>query len=548
MSLTVDEPASNAQQDSDVKTNYVTPEGEPNVALLQDRTPAWMRSSRGSVLLVFALAVLFLFSSVLPVWHTDLWGHLNYGRWIVSHRAVPTFEPTMELAKGVPFVDIAWLSQVTGYLMISKFGVPGIQFLNALGIVTVGGLLTFAVFQRTNNLGASLLTLVAFYWGSYQQLLVVRPQLFGMVCFALVFVLATAPRWKRWKVVAIPLVFMVWANVHGSFIVGFVALGALTVGRAIDVYLRTRKCKFVFADSQTRGLFLALELSLVAALLNPYGIAAFAEVFALSSNVNLQSLIEWDPLTLRMKQGQGAFMLACALFVVYRLTPRRVTVRELLLLGGLTVGMLWYSRMIVWWAPVVAYYLGLHTAAVWRHWTKSAAPVRVTGGLWTVVAIGIAWIGFAYSPMGIRVVQGPPKDPAVAEKQFRRSVASTTPIDIANYLKRNPPAGLIFNPYEWGDYLQWAGPEGIQVFVNSHAHLIPEEIWQDYLLLSNAGGGWGDRLDRYGLQAVVVNRQDQANLLKGMEEHTGWEKVFSDNRGAVFVRKPVQPKSPEPKS
>lgn len=537
MSILLKEKTSPADQEPPVETKYLTEDGKPNVALLQDRTPECLKANSAVVWLTLILSALYLYSNVLPVWHTDLWGHLSYGRWIAGHRAVPELEPLMPLAKGVPFVDLAWLSQLGAYQMIEAFGVPGIQFLNGLGIVLVAGLLSFCVYGRTRSLAAALLTLGLFYWGSYQQLLVVRPQLAGLVCFTAVFMMAASARWRRWYLFAIPAVFALWANLHGSFIVGLAMMGAFTVGRFLDVYRRTRSAKRALADRTARGLFLATELSAVAILLNPYGVAAYAEVFAVSGNANLQSLLEWDPLTLRMKQGRAAFCIAAALMLMYRLSPRRVTLREVLLLGGLSVGMLWYSRMIVWWAPVAAYYLGLHLAAVLRQWRGAAAAPLRSGGLWTVVALGVAWIAFAYTPFGVTVMHGPAKDPKVAEKRLRTSLSPLTPVDLTDYLQRHPPVGQIFNTYEWGDYLQWAGPKDLQVFVNSHAHLVPEQVWQDYLVISRGGASWEDKLERYGVNTVVTEQEGRETLIKELEQNVKWEKKYADNKGVVFVRK-----------
>jgi len=536
MSTIVKDVASPTDREFPVETKYVTENGQPNVALLQDRTPNWLKATPSVVWLTLVLGALYIYSNVLPVWHTDLWGHLSYGRWIMAHHAVPQTEPLMPLARGVPFVDLPWLSQVLGYQMIEAYGVPGIQFLNGLGLVLVAGLLSFSVYARTGNLGASLVTLVTFYWGTYQQILVVRPQLAGLVCFTAVLCMVTSARWRKWYVVAIPVIFALWANLHGSFIVGLAMLGAMTLGRALDVFRRTRHLKFVFADRGVRGLLLTTELSAAAVLLNPYGVAAYAEVFAVSRNVNLQSLLEWDALTLRMKQGQAAFAVALALVLMYRLSPRRVTLREGLLLGGLAVGMLWHSRMIVWWMPVAAYYVGLHLAAVWREWRGAPVPGRA-GGLWTVVTLGIAWIAFAYTPFGMVSVHGAPKDPRVVEKKFRSGVSPLTPIDLTDYLNRHPPVGQVFNTYEWGDYLQWAGPKGIQLFVNSHAHLVPELVWQDYLAISRGTVNWEDKLDRYGVNTVVLELEGRDVFIKELEKSTDWEKKYSDNKGVVFVRK-----------
>lgn len=537
MSMIVEENDAKSNSDSVVETKYVDEDGRPNVALLQDRMPRWLQAPAPVVWLTMALGVLFLYVNLLPLWHTDLWGHLAYARWIVQHHALPTVEPLMPLAQGMPFVDIPWLSQLAAYGMFEQFGVTGLQFLNALCIVAVAGLLAYSVYGRTHNLGAALLTLVAFYWGTYQQLLVVRPQLAGMVCFALVFTMATSSRWRNWYTWAIPATFVVWANTHGSFIVGLGLLGTLAAGRAIDIFLRTGKLKFVFAERGLRGLILAAELSAAAVLLNPYGLAVYPEVFAVSGNKNLEALIEWDPLTLRMKQGQAAACIALLLVAMYRWSPRRVTAREVLLLCGLGASMLWHSRMITWWVPVAAYYLGVHTAAVWQKRRRTPATQPAGSGLWTVVLLGLVWICFAYTPFGYVVLHGRPQDPKEVAKKFRGSVSPLTPIDISSYLTRNPPQGLVFNTYEWGDYLLWAGPKDLQVFVNSHAHLVPAEVWKDYFIIANTATGWEAKLDAYGVNAVVVDEQTRGDLIKSLEKLDTWEKKFSDNKGAVFFRK-----------
>lgn len=538
MSTVTHDPALKPGGDSKVETEYQTEDGRPNEALLQDRTPPALQASSNVAILTAVLGVLFMLLSYFPLWHTDLWGHLAYGRWMFSRGGVPITEPLMPLAEGVRFVDTAWLSQLSGYLMFEQFGVAGIQFLYASCIVLAAALLTFSVYRRTGNVLAALLALGAFYWGEFQQLMIVRPQLAGMVCFMAVLMLATSSTWRKWYVWTIPVLFAVWANVHGSFVVGLMLLGALLIGRGADVFRRSRNLGMVFAERKTRGLLYALELSALAVLLNPYGLAVYPEVFAVARNPNLQSLIEWDPLTLRMKQGQAAAAIALGLIVLYRMTPRRIATGEVLLLCGLGASAMWTSRMIVWWVPVAAYFLGIHLAAVWRVWRAKVPGEPRKGGLWTVVTLGLMWVFFAYTPFGATVVHGPPEDPDVVAERYRKSLSTQTPIDAVDYLRRNPPQGQVFNTYEWGDYLLWAGPEEIQVFVASHAHLVPEEVWRDYLQIAAASGNWQRRLDEYGVNTVVVDRRHRRNLIRRLDEMTEtWERKYSNNISAVFVRK-----------
>jgi hypothetical protein len=351
--------------------------------------------------------------------------------------------------------------------------------------------------------------------------------------------MATSPAWRKWYVWMIPVLFAVWANVHGSFIVGLAMLGTLLLGRGVDVFRRTRNWRMVFAERKTRGLLYALELSALAVLLNPYGLAVYPEVFAVARNPNLQSLIEWDPLTLRMKQGQAAAAIALGLIVLYRMTPRRITTGEVLLLCGLGAAAMWTSRMIVWWVPVAACFLGIHLAAVWRAWRKKAPAEPRKGGLWTVVTLGLMWIFFAYTPFGSTVIHGPPG----GSGDRRRPAPQEPLLPDADRCRRLPSpqsaarAGLqhvrVGGLPALGRTGRDSGLRRIACPPGSRGGLAG--LFADRL----GFGNWQRRLDEYGVNTVVVDRRYRRNLIRRLDESTDtWERKFSNNISAVFVRKP----------
>lgn len=528
------------------RTTYLLPDGRPDASVLQDRTPEFLKISRPVAILVSVVGLLFTIINYFPLYHSDLWGHLAYGRWIVEHGA-PTTEPLMPLDRGVPFIDLAWLSQVLGYQMYERFGVAGIQFASACCLSIVMSLLVGMVYSRTKNHWAALLTLMTFLVVDSQQiafgtLLIPRPQLAGMACFSIVFAVATSVRPRWWHLVIVAITFALWSNLHGSFVVGLTMLGVLTIGRYIDFTWRARHLMAGWRDSRFRWLLLATELAAVCVLINPYGIGAYGEALAVANSENVRDLVEWEPLTLRMMQGQFAAIAAFVLVCLYRLTPRRITSGEVLLLivfGGLA---LWTSRMIVWWAPMAAYFIGLHLAAALRRWWKPADPVSTRAGLNTVVAVGLCWIYFAYSPFGVLALHGPPKTAEEQARRFRKTVSQDLPVDLNEWLHENPlPAGQVFNCYEWGDYLMFAGPPKMQLFVNSHVHLIPTEVWTDYRQVSwGLTGDWQVKLDRYGVNSVIMDKLAHEEMVDALKASSLWEKQYEDRLGAVFVRrKPI---------
>src|SRR5690606_22618604 len=54
-------------------------------------------------------SLFFIYCSYLPVYHTDIWGHVSYGDWILKHGSLPAEDPYVDLAAGVDIINNAWL-------------------------------------------------------------------------------------------------------------------------------------------------------------------------------------------------------------------------------------------------------------------------------------------------------------------------------------------------------------------------------------------------------------------------------------------------------
>lgn len=528
-----------ALENQNESTNENPIEEDSEESILVDRFPEALRVSRFTFFTVCILSLSFLIFSSLPLWHTDIWGHLAYGELIWQSGGIPALEPLVPLSSGIPFIDTAWLSQIFSFQAYQLFGVAGIKFLYAAAITACMGLLLCRVQKRTDSFLWGLLCVIGFLLCDWKQLGIVRPQLAGLLCFVLLFTTLNARQWRRFYWFAIPALFVLWANLHGSFPVGLGLIGCFLVGRAVDVGRKSGAWKAMFRDSVTRRYFILLELSAIAVLVNPYGLQLYTEAFAFSAHPNLAELVEWNPLTLRMYQGKAAALLGLLIVIAYRLTPRRISVTEVLILVGLGTAALWSSRMIIWWAPVAAYYLALHGAAIWGHKRKRLTHETEENavhyaGKWTVVSVGMIWICFAITPIGSTILHGKQVD-------FEKSVSSTTPIGAVNYLKEKKIEGQLFNSMELGDYLLWDGPENASVFANSHVHLLPQEVWDHYLRIINLGSDGEELLDRYGVNTIVLDLPRRSNLLRRLERNGDWRVGYKDGRSVVLLRnEPIQ--------
>ncbi|MFT5092928.1 MAG: hypothetical protein ACI93T_001750, partial [Porticoccaceae bacterium] len=477
------------------------------------------------------------FDRLQPIAHTDVWGHLSYGRLLWESGALPSTEPLMPLSHGVPFVNSAWLSQLIAYAGYLVVGKAAITFLFAFCVAAGMGVLTRRIYSYTNSvmfaLGGFALTL----WVEYQQLGIQRPQIVGFLFFAILLSTLLRREWsnKNWFVV--PVMFALWANMHGSFVVGLGLLGCFAIGRGVDLIRRTGKTASLLRDNKLRRLVLLTELGAVAALLNPYGLSLYAEVLSFGSNPNLQSIVEWKTLHIGLAQGQAAAVAGLILFMVYRISPRRVSTAEVLTLAVFGAAALWTSRMLVWWGPLAGCFAAIHAGAAWRKWQGGeAAPEPASrASLWTIVTMGIVFIFFELSHVGtVTLAMAAGKD--IEKITDRVPVSRLTPTAAAGYLKEHPPEGLVFSTYEWGDYLMWAGPRDMKVFVASHCHLVPEDVWNDYMGIIEMRGSWLAMLKRYGINTVVIDEEYREPMVMRLHEDEEWKLLFRQDGQAIFER------------
>jgi hypothetical protein len=277
-------------------------------------------------------------------------------------------------------------------------------------------------------------------------------------------------------------------------------------------------------------------------------------VLHVARNPNLRDLVEWRPLTIQFPHGLAAAVSAILLFVAYRLSYRRVRASEVLLLSVLGLLALVHSRMLVWWGVVAADCLAVHLAGAWMRGRRVAAQPPVRRPVWGLTAAAAALACLLLTPPGTLLLQGRSTGPSTLADELRRSASSLTPLDAVAFLHDRPQRGLIFNTYEWGDYLLWAGRPDMDVFVASHAHLMPRKVWLDYLRVSRGTAQWREILDRYDVNTVLVDRAGRGALILLLRQDPEWEAIYEDRMAVAFARRvtpvavPTPPLAPGPDS
>lgn len=504
----------------------------PDATTLDDKTPAWLRLPGSVTAFTLVLGFAFVVFANMRLWHTDLWDHVNYGRVILEAGQLPDTEPLLPLAEGMPMTNLAWLSQLGMAWLADGAGLPALQFVYGLLVVIPLALIAWRATQTSRSVLAGLLAAGFFVGVNLPQFLVIRPQLAGLLFFSVVLVWLTGRRPFRKAVwIGFPLMFALWVNCHGSFTLGLTLLGLAALGRLADITSRSGSLRPAIRDPDLLRMLLLIQLCAVAVLCNPWGLTAWTETFRVAGSPNVRSMIEWDALTLRTPQGQRVAAGTLFLLMALKMTPRRIRSFEVLVLvvfGGLA---LWSQRMINWWAPAAAMITAVHLAAWVRasHGIRKHRSAEAATGLWTVVNLGLCWILFTFTHLGIQVVRG-----RVPERAAM--VSSETPVALVDWLRADDrrPSGLALVPAEWAGYAMHEMPADLQSMVNLHVHVIPVEVWGDYLHLLSGPSDTVALLDRYGVRTAVIDGRRHPRLLRRLLESEHWSLEYEDSVGTVL--------------
>jgi hypothetical protein len=217
----------------------------------------------------------------------DLGWQMAAGRYLLSHHAVPRTEMFSYTAHGVEWIYPV-LSCTIFYLLHQAGGYAAISWLCALSCVACAAIL---IYRR--SLWAVVLVILAVPVLASE--IMPRASLFTMILFTCCarillehFEDRQSPLWL------LPLLMLLWVNLHTGFIAGIALLAAYLIVEALETPFGSRRKAAIF---RMRRAFLWLIATVAVTILNPWGIRIFDTVSRQQSVTGWQSafLEEWAP-------------------------------------------------------------------------------------------------------------------------------------------------------------------------------------------------------------------------------------------------------------
>jgi hypothetical protein len=316
--------------DTSILGPVIRPRLRPNARALR----AAASTDAGSVVLAAVLAFWFLLLIVtLPLQVVqDSWLTLVSGR-EVAHHGLPHHDSLTVWTLGTRWVDQQWLGQLFYYGLARLGGIRAVLLVHALVLVS-----SVAIGMRAaRSLGASvpsvvvagLAALTVAPWATQM-----RTQDLGELAFVLVLALLAldARQPSRRVYLVVPLLF-VWANVHGSVVLG---AGLVALRAALLVRGRLRRSLVLFAGA------------VVSPLVSPYGFSLVGYYHGLLANPLLHSVVnEWGPGAPSPRTAAFYALALATVWLIGRHGKRITGFEQLALLLTLCAGVT-AIRSIVW--------------------------------------------------------------------------------------------------------------------------------------------------------------------------------------------------------
>ena len=453
----------------------------------------------------------------------DVWWEIVAGENILSSGTWPTTDSYSFTVAGNDWMAYQWLADV---LIALAARVGDLSALMALLIglsATLVLLLYYYAYLRSGSALAAFLA-CALLLPVASVAFTLRPQLFGYILLLVTLICLERFRQGRAKSLWIlPAVFLLWANTHGTFPFGLLALGLYWASGLANFRSGGLVAKR-WTDNQRRHLAVIFLLCLLALTLTPYGtqLATYPLDMAFLQPVNTSAIHEWHPLPLEVWWGKLVLGLLLFFFLAQLLFPLTYRVEELSLLLFAIYAAFVHRRLAILFVLIFAPLL----AALLARWIPSYqfATDRLALNSAFLILMGGLLLGLFPS-----------------RPEIKQRVAGHYPQGAVEYLRHHPVKGPMFNSVGWGGYLiRELGPEH-KVFIDSRLDMYEYAgVLSDYLRIANLDPQALYLLHKYGIEACLLQRE--APLATVLAALPDWEQVHVDKLSTLFVHRTSQSK------
>jgi hypothetical protein len=460
-----------------------------------------------------------IFSDGDPFWH------IKVGSVMLEKQGLIDSDIFSHTAFGTPWTAHEWLSEI---IMAGIHKVAGLEGILCFFLL-IAALSFWLLFKITEKYANQWVTLgcVALALTFSQGHLAARPHLFTWLFMVVTLAILTSGGKRLYW---LPVIMVIWANLHGGFILGLVLQMIFIFGSVLENYLSV-KTQWHETLRQQKLPAVVLLISILAVGLNPFGYELLAFPFQVSKGVFSVMINEWNAPNMQNMWYFRLYLVALVLLI--SLAKSSVTWTERLLivffLNAALTHMRHVSLMLIALTPFLARMVNNHFDK-WRHKQiahEKSTQLQLSAKSGPLVTIAIALVLTFSGSIDHRSLRflTPQKMLNVETEQLKQLVS---------YLDNNLPAGKMFNEYSLGGYLLYALTPTPKVFIDGRADMYGEQILSDYDKIQSSSPEREKMLEQYEIDWAVFEKNSQ--LIKDLLGSNRWKSSFSNSQYVVLVK------------
>jgi len=482
-----------------------------------------MRLSIRQLFFIILFIVLFLMT-LRPVADPDFWWHLRTGQLMVETHTIPHADPFSFTNAGKPWIAHEWLSEIFMWGLY-RLGSYSLLIFVFSTIITGAFLLAYLrspLETRPYVAGFALLLgaiATAPTWG-------VRPQMISLLITSLfLYLLDRYQQEGKLKfVLPLPLITLIWVNLHAGYFLGLAIVGIYIVGGLIDL-LKAELIKTERADAPTLRSILILSSVLgacvLATLANPNGIHILLYPFQTLTSQSMQQFIqEWFSPDFHQMEWQPLAWWILALIGAGMLARKSISPTKILLTLVFGYAALRSMRHVPLFAIISIPVLAEQVGSLVRIRSEVHTPSRLLRWIVPVLLVLLVLVtGLRFA----QVVRGQSKTEAEA-----------FPNAAVDWILANKPEGNLYNSYGWGGYLIWRLYPEYHVYIDGRADVYGDKFIFDFMSTYRGEPGWENKLDDHEVETILIeSRSPLANVLR---QSPSWRIAFEDQTAIIFTR------------
>ncbi len=470
---------------------------------------------------IFLFIIVFWGSLYYPA-DSDLGWHLKYGQYFIDHGKILRENIFSSSMADYRWINHSWGTDVLTYLVFNNWGF--------WGLAVAGGIVAVAIFffysqaanlnlwQKTILFPILVILETPLFFASF------RGQMVTVLGIGLLLYLLNLYRRKRnYLQLCMPL-FLVWANLHGGFVLGLIIyLGWFF----LDFLAKLTQNRELTKEFKNEVLFVIgiLLVSIGLSLINPFGFGVYQEAIRHLNHMWLRAVGDWTPLPKFTIYWWQLIVWGGILIVsIIHLWKKRLVVQQLPLIG---LVMLTYIMSIdksryVWPMYLISIPIVAPIIEIFR-------PKReILANALSILILVISLIYSAENHPTINQIR------TLSWSKYCELYIGCSPQG-AEYLVQNKPTGRLMTLYDWGGWLIWNYPE-IKPSIDGRMHL-----WTD----GNYSAFGEQYIFEWGFKDIDKSTFDEAfisknkpiyNRLISLAKEGKWQILYEDDKSAVFGR------------